>query len=185
MAVGRLENSMWRSYYEHRPVRLFADLVSLMRTQYRLPFWRSVEGAYHATRAAVVFQKGHDRSDYEKALPDLASFYSIVRRGSDVSFDTHRASRLELEWWIAHRHRLEDLADVLAALQAEIFQMDPAEFLSHAELRAEAMRIRDRKGKAVSEEDWRTIGGLLERSWTTLQTTVATASASPVHLASR
>ena len=36
----RLETRIWRSYYEHRSLRLFADLVTLLREQYHLPSGR-------------------------------------------------------------------------------------------------------------------------------------------------
>jgi hypothetical protein len=39
--VGRLETEMWRSYYGHRPVRLYGQLVELLRRQYHLPLWRA------------------------------------------------------------------------------------------------------------------------------------------------
>ena len=42
-----LETAMWRSYYDHQPVRLFGQLSELMRTQYGFPFWRSIVGAFH------------------------------------------------------------------------------------------------------------------------------------------
>jgi hypothetical protein len=33
-AVGQLDTDMWRSYYERRPVRLFEQMITLLRTQY-------------------------------------------------------------------------------------------------------------------------------------------------------
>ncbi|MBX2929619.1 MAG: hypothetical protein KF852_17435 [Saprospiraceae bacterium] len=39
----------------------------------------------------------------------------------------------------------------------------------HTRLRVEAMLLRDRKGDAVEEEDWKEITRLLEQSWTALQ----------------
>jgi len=86
-AVAKLETAMWRSYYEHRRVAMFAELADLLRTQYHLPYWRSWAGAWHAARAAVVFERGRQRSDYRLALPHLVSYYGIVRRGSVVPFD--------------------------------------------------------------------------------------------------
>src|SRR5581483_4712966 len=93
--VGRLETGMWRSYYDHHSVRLFGELVQLLRRQYHLPFWRACLGAYHAAKGAVVFQRGHNRAEYEQALPDIVSFYALIRRGADAPFDVEKASRLE------------------------------------------------------------------------------------------
>ncbi|PWU07047.1 MAG: hypothetical protein C5B51_10910 [Terriglobia bacterium] len=178
-AVGRLETAMWRSYYGHNSLKLFGELVETLRRQYHMPFWRSCLGAYHAARAAIVFQRGHNRAEYEQALPDLKDFYAMIRRGSDVPFDSDKAAVLELEWWIIHRERVQhapgDLERSLAALQAEIYQCPESRFTEHAKARAEAMLIRDGRAEAggVSEQDWQQIGALLDSSWDSLQRAVA------------
>jgi hypothetical protein len=175
---GALETEMWRSYYDHHPVRLFEELTSVLRTQYRFSFWRSCLGGYYAAKAAVVFQAGHQRTDYLRALPDLERYYSLIRRGSNIPFDDKKAAALELEWWIIHRERAQhpsaDLVDGLAALQAEIYQRPAASFTIHAQARAEAMLIRDARAESggVSEADWRRIGELLDRSWVSLEQAV-------------
>jgi hypothetical protein len=147
--VARLETAMWRSYYSRQRVKLFRELAELLRTQYRLPPLRSNAVAYRAARAAFVFKEGRTRADYERALPDLVSFYQSVRAVSDTDFDVERAARLELEWWVVHRERRRhapgDLDRALADLQAEIFRVPAERFTEHARLRAEAMEIRDTK----------------------------------------
>jgi hypothetical protein len=176
--VARLDTAMWRSYYSRERARMFWQLGELLRTQYRLPLWRSNAVAFRAAKAAFVFKDGHSRADYERALPDLVSFYRSIREVSDTDFDVERAARLELEWWIVHRerrvHAPGDLERALADLQAELFRV-PAERLSeHARLRAEAMEIRDTKAEqgGVTEEDWRRIDELLHRSWRSLHAAV-------------
>ncbi|HEV2705000.1 MAG TPA: hypothetical protein VGV59_03700 [Pyrinomonadaceae bacterium] len=176
--VARLETEMWRSYYARERLKLFRQLSELLRTQYRLPLWRSNSVAYQAAKAAFVFKDGRSRADYEKALPNLVSFYESIREVSDVEFDAARAARLELEWWIIHRERRRhapgDLERALAELPAELYDV-PAEKLSeHARLRAEAMKIRDERAEAggVSEADWRRIDELLHASWRSLHTAV-------------
>jgi hypothetical protein len=177
--VARLETGMWRSYYGHERVRLFTGLIDLLRRQYHLPFWRASAGALHAARAAVVFQRGHNRPDYMKALPDLVSFYRLIRGNSNTAFDVNKAAALELEWWIIHRerarHNPKDLVNALAELQAEIYQQPVFTFEEHAKARADAMLIRDKRAQAggVSEADWNRIGALLERSWISLATVVS------------
>lgn len=172
--VARLETAMWRSYYEKRRVRLFNELAELLRTQYNMPLFRSNLVAYYAAKAAFVFQKGKQRADYEKALPDLLKFYRSVREMSDVPFDVDRAARLELEWWIIHRerakHQAADLEKALADLQAEIYKLPSEKFTEHGKLRAEAMTIRDTKAAqgGVTEEDWTKIDQLLHASWQSL-----------------
>jgi hypothetical protein len=136
-------------------------------------------GAYHAARAAVVFQRGHGRPDYLKALPDLEKYYELIRENSLTAFDVKRVSTLELEWWIIHRERTRhdpnDLVQALADLQAAVYQEPASRFEEHAKARADAMLIRDARAEAggVSDSDWRRIGELLDRSWVSLETVVS------------
>ena len=176
--VARLETAMWRSYYSRQRLRLFTQMSELLRTQYRLPLWRSNAVAYQAARAAFVFKDGHTRADYERALPNLVSFYRSIREVSDTDFDPERAARLELEWWIVHRERARhapgDLDGALAALASEIYRVPAERLAEHARLRAQAMEIRDRQAEqgGVTEEDWRRIDGLLHQSWRSLHAAV-------------
>jgi hypothetical protein len=176
--VARLDTEMWRSYYGKRRVALFRQLAELLRTQYHLPLLRSHLVAYQAAKAAFIFKDGKSRADYEKALPNLLSFYTEIRKVSNVEFDAQRAARLELEWWIIHRERAKyqsgDLERALAELAAELYQMPSERMMEHARLRAEAMRIRDTKAEegSVSEEDWKKIDELLRASWRSLSNAV-------------
>jgi hypothetical protein len=172
--VARLETDMWRSYYEKQRVRLFKQLRELMQTQYGMSPIRSTVVAYYAADAAFVFKKGHERSDYEKALPDLVKFYGAIRKMSDIPFDVDRAAQLELEWWIIHRQRAQhapgDLEKSLAELQAELYRVPVNRLMEHGRLRAEAMTIRDTKADngGVTEADWTRINELLRQSWRSL-----------------
>jgi hypothetical protein len=172
--VARLETAMWRSYYARERVRLFWQLAELLRTQYRLPLWRSNAVAFRAARAAFIFKEGHARADYERALPDLRRFYECIRQVSDTDFDPERAARLELQWWIVHRERRAhapgDLERALADLAAEFYRVPAERLAEHARLRAEAMEIRDTKAEegGVTEEDWKRIDELLHASWRSL-----------------
>jgi hypothetical protein len=172
--VARLETAMWRSYYEKERLRLFRELAEFLRTQYRMPLVRSNLVAYYAANAARVFQRGKERADYEKALPDLVKFYQAIRQMSDIPFDVNETARLELEWWIIHRQRThykpEDLTRALADLQASIYQIPAERFMEHGRLRAEAMTIRDTKAEqgGVTEADWKQIDELLHKSWRSL-----------------
>jgi hypothetical protein len=176
--VARLDTAMWRSYYSRQRLRLFAQACELLRTQYRLPFWRSNAVAYRAAKAAFVFKDGHSRADYERALPDLLSFYRSLRSVSDTDFDPERAARLELEWWIVHRERKQhapgDLERALAGLASELYRVPAERVAEHARLRAEAMEIRDTKAEqgGVTEDDWHRIDELLHQSWRSLHAAV-------------
>lgn len=178
--VARLDTAMWRSYYARERVLLFRQLAELLRTQYRLPLLRSNLVAYQAAKAAFVFKDGQSRADYEKALPNLLSFYAEIRKVSNVEFDVERAARLELEWWIIHRERAKyqpgELELAIAELAAELYQVPAERMMEHARLRSEAMRIRDTKAGdgGVTEEDWKKISELLCASWLSLSRVVDT-----------
>jgi hypothetical protein len=154
-------------------------LAELMSGQYGMPFWRSRLAAYHAARAAVVFQRGRNRAEYLGALPDLERYYDLVRRSSAEPFDVKRAAGLELEWWIVHRqradHKPSDLENALADLQAEIYRQPAEGFRGHAHLRAEAMLLRDSiaESRRMSEWDWQKVAVLLNQSWFDLRTSVS------------
>jgi hypothetical protein len=173
-AIGQLDTDMWRSYYERRPVRLFQQMITLLRTQFGMPPLEAVTNAYRAAHAAFVFKDGRSRADYEKALPDLEAYYADIAALSARPFDSHRAAKLELEWWIVHRENPPGLPDALAALQAEIYGIPAERFAEHARLRAEAMDLRDGKGAAITEADWQRIGELLAASWDSLYRAVQT-----------
>jgi len=186
--VGRLETDMWRSYYDHEPVKLYRQLGELLRRQYGFPFWRSQLGAFYAARAAVVFQRGKQRSDYLLALPMLEKYYQLIADSSSTQFNVKTAAALEVEWWIIHRQRAEhdpkDLVNALAALQSEIYSQPAGDFIPHAQDRADAMIIRDERAAAggVSETEWAQIGQLLDRSWTSLHNAVQSKAATRTQL---
>jgi hypothetical protein len=175
--VARIETAMWHSYYDHRPVKLFVELSTLLRRQFELPFWRSCQGAYYAARSAVVFQKGRQRAEYLRALPDLVDYYGLIRGSSVTAFDTQRVAELELEWWIAHRQAPGSLPSALAELPAAMYSQPAADFAEHARLRTQAMLLRDGGG------DWGRIGELLDRSWTSLHDAVNPAERPPLRSA--
>jgi hypothetical protein len=83
--------------------------------------------AYYVAKAALVFKKGQNRQEYEKALPALRNFYGSIANMSTTSFDAKQVAQLELEWWIVHRqrdlHQPSDLGQVLAQAAAAIYQI--------------------------------------------------------------
>src|SRR5260221_6310804 len=101
--VARLDTEMWRSYYDRRPAKLFLQLADLMKRQFHFPPLRSYLAAGEAARAAFEFKVGHDRGQYERALPRLERYFGMIRRVSVTPFDVRRVANLELEWWIIHR----------------------------------------------------------------------------------
>jgi hypothetical protein len=175
--VARLETAMWRSYYDRRRLPLFGQLFALLRSQFHLPPGRSLALAFLAARAAAVFQVGRDRADYQRALPYLERYYAAILAVSQTPFDVAEVARLELDWWVVHREAAEadgsrdGLERALAALAAELYQV-PADRLGvHAERRAEAMTLRDRRSRepgGLAAADWERIEAVLRLSWRSL-----------------
>jgi hypothetical protein len=172
--VAHLDAVMWRSYYNRNPRQLFVELAELMRRQFHFPLLRSNEVAAYAANAAFVFKDGHNRADYEKALPDLEKYFQAIRDISTKPFDVQRAAQLELEWWIVHREREHhaegDLARALAEAASELYQVPADKLMEYGTFRAEAMRIRDTRALSggVTEADWRQIESDLQTSWQSL-----------------
>jgi hypothetical protein len=169
---------MWRSYYDRKPVKLFLELAEMLRTQYKFPWLRSHLGAYYAAKAAFDFKDGKQRSDYEKALPALVSYFEAIRRTGNIEFDVPYAAKVELEWWIVHRERerygKEALDKACADAAAAIYLVSPDSTLEHGRLRADAMVIRDVQAAAggVSEENWGQIDNLLQGCYRSLRRVV-------------
>ncbi|WP_028210599.1 hypothetical protein [Paraburkholderia mimosarum] len=174
IATGTLETKVWRSYYDRRHVALFLELAQTLRTQYHFPWLRSYVGAYYGASAAFTFKEGMERSDYEKALPALQTWFSLIRNTGNRDFDVPRTTALELEWWIVHRQRERyppgALGSACAAAAASLYKLPVGSTLEHGQLRAQAMLLRDAREEAgsVTDADWATIESLLHRSYLSL-----------------
>ena len=172
--VAHLDTVMWRSYYDRQPRQLFLQLAELMRRQFHFPLLRSNEVATYAAKAAFVFKDGHNRAEYEKALPDLVKYFRAIHEISGIPFDVQRAAQLELEWWIVHRERGKhadgDLPRALAEAAAELYQVPADKLMDYGRYRTEAMKIRDSKAGAggVTEDDWHKIEADLQAAWRSL-----------------
>jgi hypothetical protein len=172
--VAHLDAVMWRSYYNRNSRQLFLQLAELMRRQFHFPLLKSNEVAAYAAKAAFVFKDGHNRADYEKALPELEEYFQAIRDISTKSFDVQRAAQLELEWWIVHRERGHhadgDLARALAEAASELYQVPADKLMEYGRYRADAMKIRDTRAfdGGVTEADWRQIESDLQSSWQSL-----------------
>lgn len=171
-AVGKLDMEMWRSYYERHQIRLFQQMIRLLRTQFHIGPVMALVNSYRAAHAAFVFKDGKTRADYQRALPDLQRYYADISALALNPFDSREAARLELEWWILHREGSPDLDAALAKLQAAIYHVPERELTEHAQLRATAMTLRDSKGDRITNEDWERIGKMLNRSWLSLYAVV-------------
>lgn len=179
IATGTLETQMWRSYYDRRPVSLFLELAQTLRTQYHLPWLRSYVGAYYGASAAFTFKDGKARSDYEKALPALQTYFHLIHNTGDRDFDIARTTKLELEWWIVHREHErygpDSLANACAEAAASLYMVSANDTREHGRLRAQAMLLRDARAEAgdMTDTDWATIESMLHQSYQSLSHAVS------------
>ena len=110
-----------------------------------------------------MFQHSRSRSQAQTALPQLTEHFRILARATHASIDPAEAARLELEWWQLRREHVgpAGYAPALAAASAYLYGVRPERVRDYADLRVAAMDLRDRRGRAITEADWREITRLL------------------------
>lgn len=174
LVVAEIETRMWRADQADNDGLQFRLTAQQLRSQFHLPPLRSYAVAYEMARATYLFDQGRARSEYENALPHLQKYYEAIRRANAGTFDPARAARLGLEAWIVRRqreeHSTEEMAAAAGALEAVLYGLPPEKLAEHAELRAEALQLRDARAAegGPSGEEWRRIEDLLHRSWESL-----------------
>lgn len=169
VAVGHLDQKMWRSYYEKKPFVLFNQLASLMRKHFHAPFFRSYLMAYYSAKAAFIFKEGTSRESYNKALPYLNQYFATLNNLSEIPINVKKMAELELEWWIIRRERKlhppAEWSDILANEASLMYSLSIEKFKPYADKRVEAMLLRDEKGDSITEADWEKIDLLCIESW--------------------
>ena len=160
-AMARLETAMWRDYYEKRYSALFTDLYQSSRTQFAFSPLASLRIALSAAQAAKGFQPTRSRTEAEIAIPDLVTYYDLLRPAAPVAFDSKTVASRELDWWQARResvgpHEYGVTIGKVAALTYGKPEDDPA-LRAYGVSRAGAMAYRDALGEAMTENDWSVI----------------------------
>jgi hypothetical protein len=149
-AVGRLETRAWETYYRRRWAACLFAFVSLVRAAFRMPWPRTLAGAWLVLRANMKWAPYPD-NDPAAARALMTRFYRLLRASEDAAFDPARAAALEVEWWRAHRAAQhgagpaahEELVAALRDLYAYTYGADAADVRAAAELRAAAMDVSD------------------------------------------
>ncbi|HZR98480.1 MAG TPA: hypothetical protein VFE37_07230 [Chloroflexota bacterium] len=151
--VGTVEQQAWAAYYYREWARLLQLMLAMIQGQFGLSPAQSLEAAYFATQAQVVWA---DRGAAGGEAEDLMrQFYTLVREPAGGDYDVDRAAALEVNWWAVHRNRDQypdssALARALADLYAEVYRLPVEAALPAGEHRARAMDLSDqwiREGK--------------------------------------
>jgi hypothetical protein len=172
--VGRAEAALWRDYYEGKPLELITGLALNNHRAFGFSPLASVRTGLAAADAARRFQRSRSRTGAQAALPPLTEHYRLLKEAARLQIDPAEAARLELEWWQLRRETQgTSYTPAVAAAAAYVYGVRPQRLSEYARLRVAAMNMRDRKGRRISEADWREIEGLLVQAYRALRTEVA------------
>ena len=177
-AIAALETDMWHAYYDKESFRLFRLLVEMLHDHQGFPYLQASYQAYLAAQAAMVFKKGHERKDYELALPYLIKYYDGIKRIGQLNCNLEQVAKAELEWWIIHRERLRygeaALVKSVAVATGSLYGENPEDLMEYAQARTDAMIIRDDEEAMdnVSNQEWKQINTKLLYSYQALKRTL-------------
>ncbi|MDX9980054.1 MAG: hypothetical protein RBU25_08540 [Lentisphaeria bacterium] len=159
------EVGMWQAYYGGRRLRLFGQLLAMLRRQFGLSWYEAFRIGHLLARSAMRFKDVWD--DYEAvALPDLAAAYERIRRATGRGFDPAAVARAELAWWVARRTPGDKAPEVvgrrIGELYAAFYERQSPDFAQAGWLRAQAAYLRDQQ---EDQADWEKIRAMLVESY--------------------
>jgi len=167
--VAELDAKMWRSYYNHQFLKMFVQLLKVMRTQLRLNWFYTFRLAYYSGLAATDYRLKRGHENYPRTKKNLIKFYKVISDNCLESFNYKKAGELELEWWDIHRYpakHKKSLELSLAETIAVMYNSDSNGFMKYAQYRAEAMHLPNHEGdKQDNPPNWQEIHALLLKSW--------------------
>jgi hypothetical protein len=145
--LARYEKENYVAYYQKDWLKLLRVSVGLVKEGFRLTWSQAAYAAYLVARAEIAFAP-FPNNDISKAEAYICRFYQFIKDTHHEDFDVIRASKLELNWWIAHRKLFgnvqnDELVQALAELYAEAYGVDLVNVWSAAGLRAQGMLYSD------------------------------------------
>jgi len=146
--VGRYEKENWVAYYQKRWLRLMRVSVGMVRHAFGLNLVQAVYAAYLVARAEIAAAPFPD-NDIPKAEATMRRFYTFIKGVHHEDFDPSEAARLDVNWWVVHRHLFgqtenEPLIDALAKFYAATYRVPVESVRRAAYHRAQAMLHSDR-----------------------------------------
>ena len=91
---------VWRLAQKKNRRDLFLALYRIAEGQYRLPPIAALSNAWHTSQAFMIFERGADRADQERALDPLQQAFRILDEQTHSGYDVEVVSRLELFTWM-------------------------------------------------------------------------------------
>ncbi|HVY85183.1 MAG TPA: hypothetical protein VG943_08620 [Caulobacterales bacterium] len=175
VALGGAETDLWRDYYERKHVELAREIILTEHDDFGLSPWISLRSGFAAADAARIFQASHSRAEAQAALPALTEHFRLLNDATNADIDPARAAQLELEWWQLRREHVgpNGYEPAVAEAAAYLYGVAPERLGAYAHLRVEAMELRDRKGRAITDADWRQIRSLLIDAYSELRVAVS------------
>ena len=141
--IGELEVDVWRLAQKKDQWDLFLALYRIAEGQYRLPPIAAISVAWHTSAAILIFERGADRADQERALDPLQQAFRILNEQTHAGFDVEVVSRLELFTWMlsGDKSKHGQLASALAEKIALTYRLSAADCAPAAEEFSKARRF--------------------------------------------
>jgi hypothetical protein len=163
--IGAGEVRMWQAYYGGQRLRLFLELLRMLRDQFGLSWFEALRIGFLLARSAMRFKDVWE--NYEAvALPDLAAAYERIRRATGKGFDPVVVARAELAWWVARRTPGDKLPEVvgqrIGELYSAFYEHESPAYYQAGLLRAQAAYLRDQQ---EDQADWDRIRNMLVESY--------------------
>jgi hypothetical protein len=163
--IAATETRMWQAYYGRSHLRLFWELIRLLRSQFSMTLFDAIRTGHLLARSALRFKAARDHYE-EVALPDLIRAYSRIRLATGRGFDPATVARAELAWWVARRtpgeKSPEQVGERIGEFYAAFYETQSPLFLRAGLLRAQAAH---RRYLANAQPDWQDIQATLTESY--------------------
>lgn len=172
--MGQMECATWRHYYNRNYFHLLCAVYRGIR-HLRFSPMNSARIAWHAGRAARIFQSSTSSQEAGKALPDLVQYFRQVAPGAPGQFSSREAAVAELAWWQARREAIppEQYGLTIAHVAKLVYGVDSDEVRQAGILRARAMSFRDQRQIAITPANWNEIAQMLKTSYGLLKRSVS------------
>ncbi len=145
--VANYEKENYVAYYQKDWFKLLRVSVGMVGEAFALSLWQAIYGAYLIARAEIAFAP-FPNNDVPKTEEYVSRFYQFIKNVHREDFDVSRATKLEVNWWIVHRHLFgnaenQELVEALTNLYVETYGEDSPKIREAARERARGMLFSD------------------------------------------